>query len=90
VKARDRARLAADIIAGRVVIDASTLTIGQIAQLCRVSMKYVNEARDPDRVKRIQQKKLAAIFDAIGPDARAEVCRTVGVERAWNALIGVL
>ena len=37
LNARDRARLAADIIAGHVTIDPSTLTIGQTVKLCRAN-----------------------------------------------------
>jgi hypothetical protein len=48
LNARDRARLAADIIAGRVQIDPSSLTIGQIRNLCRVNQLYVDEARSPE------------------------------------------
>jgi hypothetical protein len=90
LSARERAQLAADIIDRRATIDASTLTVGQISKICRANRIYVSEVRFPDRVKRRQQKKLAAIFDAIGADARAEVCRTVGVERVWNALVAAL
>jgi hypothetical protein len=88
--ARARARLAADIINGRIPIDASSLTVGQVVKLCRSNKGYVNEVRFPDRVKRRQQKKLERIFNAIGPDARAEACRTIGIERVWSALTAAL
>lgn len=88
--ARGRARLAADIVAGRISIDMATLTIGQIAKLCRANEVYVDEARFPDRLRRRQQKKLALVFDAIGPDARAEACRVIGIERVWSALSAAL
>jgi hypothetical protein len=88
--ARERARLAADVIAGRTAIDASTLTVRQIAGLCRTNKVYLDEVRFPDRVKSRQQKKLAAVFDAIGPDARAEACRVIGIERVWDALTAAL
>jgi hypothetical protein len=88
--ARARARLAADIIAGNASIDTSTLTVGQLINLCRANKLYVGEARFPDRMKRRQQKKFAAVFDAIGPDARMEACRTIGIERVWAALAAAL
>ena len=88
--ARARARLAADVISGRIAIDASKLTVGQVARLCRTNKVYLNDVRFPDRVKARQQKKLAAVFDAIGPDARAEACRTIGIERIWAALTAAL
>ncbi len=90
MNARERAQLAAEIIARRATIDASTLTIGQTARLCRANRMYVSEIRFPDRVKRRQQKKFAAFFDAIGADGRAELCRCIGVERIWNALTAAL
>ncbi|HVQ81525.1 MAG TPA: hypothetical protein VMS82_16545 [Pseudolabrys sp.] len=90
LNARDRARLAADIIARRAAIDPSTLTVGQVSKICRANRIYVSEVRFPDRVKRRQQKKFAAFFDAIGADGRAELCRCIGVERIWNALTAAL
>ena len=63
----------------RHVIDTSTLTVGQTVRLCRANRIYVSEIRFPDRVKRRQQKKFAAFFDAIGADGRAELCRCIGV-----------
>jgi hypothetical protein len=88
--ARARARLAADIINGRISVDVSSLTVGQVVRLCRSNKGYVNELRFPDRAKRRQQKKLERIFAAIGPDARAEACRAIGVERVWVALAAAL
>jgi hypothetical protein len=79
LSARERAQLAADIIDRRATIDASTLTVGQISKICRANRIYVSEIRFPDRVKRRQQKRFAAFFDAIGPDGRAELCRCIGV-----------
>ena len=90
LNARARARLAADVLSGRIPIDASTLTVGQVVRLCRTNKTYLNEIRFPDRVRDSQQKKLAAVFDAIGPDARAEACRTIGIERVWAALTAAL
>ena len=88
--ARGRANLARDICAGQLEIDISTLTIGQITKLCRASRTCVTEARNPEIRKRRQLKKLAAIFDAIGPSARAEACREIGIERVWTALAAAL
>lgn len=88
LNARGRAKLAADLIDGDVVL--GPLTAKQIIKLCRANRVYVADARFPDRVKQRQQKKLAAVFDAIGPDARAEACRTIGIERVWAALSAAL
>jgi len=86
LNACDRARLAADIIAGRTAIDASTLTIGQIAGLCRANKVYLNEVRFPERVKQIRRNKLAKAFNQIEFESRVELCRTIGAEQVWNAL----
>lgn len=86
--ARGRAELAADLIDGRAAL--GPLTIKQVIALCRSNPVYVDEVRFPGRVKRRQQKKFAAVFDAIGPDARAEACRTIGIERVWAALAAAL
>jgi hypothetical protein len=88
--ARGRAELVRDIGAGQLEINTSTLTISQLTKLCRASRTYVIEARNPEIRKRRQLKKLAAIFDAIGPSARAEACREIGVERVWSALTAAL
>jgi hypothetical protein len=88
--AHARAQLAADVLAGKVAIDGSTLTVMQVVRLCRSNTKYVNAARFPDRVRKAQQRKLELIFNAIGPDARAEACRTIGIERVWSALAQAL
>jgi hypothetical protein len=87
---RARARLVKDILDGRAVIDTGTLTIRQLVKLCRANSVYANEARFPERVKHRQQKKLEQIFNAIGPDARAEACRTIGIEAVWSALSAAL
>ena len=90
LSARQRAELAVRIIDGHVVIDTSTLTIGQTVKLCRTNQIYVSEIRFPDRVRRRKQKKFAAFFENIGPEGRAELCRCIGVERIWNALTAAL
>lgn len=84
--ARGRANLAADIIAGRIWIDPSTLTIGQVSKLCGANKIYVLDARDPERRKRLRQLKLQKAWEAVDPDHRAEFCRTVGVENVWQVL----
>jgi hypothetical protein len=86
LNARGRAQLAADILAGRVQVDGATLTVGQAAKLARANRVYVDEARFPGRVKSHQLKVFTALFEAIGPSARAEACREIGVERVWDAL----
>jgi hypothetical protein len=88
--ARGRARLCAELTADPAQIDPTTLTKKQIRMLCRANKLYVNEVRFPDHVKRRQQKRLNEIFNAIGPDARAEACRTIGIERVWSALTAAL
>jgi hypothetical protein len=90
LNARDRARLAADIIDGRATIDAPTLTVGQVAKLCRTNRGYVNDARFPERAKRARRLKLAKAFNKIDFDARAELCRVIGIERVWAALAAAI
>jgi hypothetical protein len=84
--ARGRAKLAANIIAGRVSIDPATLTVAQITKLCRANKIYVLEARDPERRERLRQLKLQLAWEAVDPDHRAEFCRVVGVENVWKVL----
>jgi hypothetical protein len=90
LNARARGQLVADIKNGKTVIDTSTLTIRQVVMLCRANLVYANEARFPERVKRRQIKKLKIVFDAIGPSARGEACREIGIERVWSALSAAL
>ena len=85
LNARDRARLAADIIAGRVQVASGSLTIGQIRTLCRVNQLYLNEARSTD-MRRARRSRLARAFNKIDADGRAELCRTIGVAKVWDAL----
>jgi hypothetical protein len=84
--ARGRARLAADIIAGRVTIDTSTLTVRQITKLARANQVYIDEVRFPERMKRGRRDKLAKAFNKIEFDSRVELCRVIGAERIWDAL----
>jgi hypothetical protein len=90
LNARDRARLAAAIIDGRVTIDPSTLKVWQVVRLCRANRTYVAEARDPDRRNRLRQLKLQKAWEAVDPDHRAEFCRTVGVENVWRVLAAAI
>ena len=82
--ARGRARLAADIIDGRVEI--AEHTVEQITRLCRSNRLYVAEARDPGRARRLRQRRLQRAWDAVNPDHRAEFCRSVGIEQIWTVL----
>jgi hypothetical protein len=86
--ARGRARLAADLIAGRVEI--TTLTNKQIMAICRANAVYVGEARDPGRVVRSRKRRIAKAWDRLDADHRAELCRTIGVENVWIALASAL
>jgi hypothetical protein len=89
--ARERAQLAADIVAGRATIDASTLTIGQVTALARAHVHHVNEVRFPDRVKRRQQKPtLAERFARATPSERLTCARAVGPRAIWDQMIDPL
>jgi hypothetical protein len=90
LNARDRARLAADIIARRKRIDGASLTAKQIIKLCRANKAYVNEARFPERVRQNRRNKLAKAFNQIEFESRVELCRTIGAERVWNALAAAI
>jgi hypothetical protein len=90
LNARDRARLAAGIIDGRITIDPSTLKVGQITRLCRTNKIYVADARDPDRRSRLRQLRLQKAWEAVDPDHRAEFCRTIGVENVWRVLAAAI
>src|SRR5262245_21548422 len=90
LNARDRARLAADIIDGRVMIDASSLTKTQIIKICRANAAYVAEARFPERMKRLRHGRLPKAFNKIEFDSRVELCRVIGAERVWNALAAAI
>ncbi len=86
LNARERARLVVDVVAGRVLVDASTLTVGQVTKLCRANRLYVADARDPERRKRLRQLKLQQAWEAVDPNHRAEFCRVVGVDNVWKVL----
>jgi hypothetical protein len=92
LSARERAQLAADIIAGRIKIDASTLTIGQVITLARANVHHVNAVRFPDRVKRGQkavapEPTLAERFARATPSERLNCARAVGPAAVWDQMI---
>jgi hypothetical protein len=72
--ARDRARLAADIISGQVTIQ--NLTISQIARLCRVCVPYIEDARRQpsacDQLVQAGTPSAAQSTEAIMPDSSAD------------------
>jgi hypothetical protein len=82
---RARAKLAADILDGKVRIDTSTLTATQVCSLCRVKT-YVVEARFPERKKQRMRKRLAEAFGKFEFDSRIEFCRQAGPADVWDAL----
>ena len=90
LSARGRANLAAEVIAGHITIDPSTLTIGQVAKICRTNKIYLAEARAPERRKQLRQLKLQKAWEAVDADHRAEFCRTVGVENVWRVLAAAI
>jgi hypothetical protein len=81
---RGRAQLAADIIAGKVMV--SDFTIKQLAALCRVSRPYVtaarNRARRPDYATRLAHAWQVADFDQ-----RIQFIRRAGPERIFDATV---
>ena len=79
---RARAKLAADILSGRRKIDG--LTVRQAALLCRVSVRYVNEACRPPAPPR---ESLAQMFARSTSAEKREMARTAGVDLIWDELI---
>jgi hypothetical protein len=78
---RDRAQLAADILAGRaMVID---LTAKQLAGLCRVSLPYIAKAREPDRAA----ARLLHDWEAADSEQRIAFARRAGVESLFDLLV---
>jgi len=84
LNARDRARLAADIISGQVA--PRNLTVRQTAQLCRVSEPYVAAARRPLPAP----ESLAEHFARATPAEWLEAARSVGVGVVWDRMIAPL
>jgi len=78
---RDRAQLAADLLAGRAMV--ADLTVGQVALLCRVSRPYVNEAREPDRAA----ARLLRDWKAADANQRIAFARRAGVEMLFDVLV---
>ena len=78
---RDRAKLAADILARRVVV--IDLTAKQLAGLCRVSVPYVAEAREPDRAA----ARLLRDWEAADSNQRVAFAKRAGVELIFDTLI---
>jgi hypothetical protein len=83
LSARERARLAADIIAGRVTVK---LTVQQAARLCRVSVPYVNDARRPAG----GGESLAHHFERSTPEEWRECARLVGPAVIWDQMLSPL
>jgi hypothetical protein len=82
--ARDRARLAADIIDGQVKI--RNLTIRQTAWLCRVSVPCVSDASRPPAAP----ESLAEHFARATPAEWLEAARAVGPAAVWDRMIAPL
>jgi hypothetical protein len=77
---RDRAKLAADILARKVaVID---LTAKQLAGLCRVSSPYIAEARGRSNAT----TRLLRDWNAADPEQRVAFARAAGPERVFDAI----
>jgi hypothetical protein len=77
---RDRAKLAADILARKaVVID---LTAKQVAGLCRVSSPYIAEARGRSPAA----TRLLRDWNAADPDQRIQFIRRADPERVFDAI----
>jgi hypothetical protein len=83
---RQRAKLAADIGAGKVIIDG--FTAKQLAAICRVSVPYIAQACNggsklpPDPVA-----KLLRDWNAANPEQRAAFARALGVDLVWDEMI---
>ena len=77
---RDRAKLAADILAGKVeVVD---LTASQVARLCRVCAPYIAEARGVSPAA----TQLLRDWNAADHQARVAFARAVGAERVFDVV----
>jgi hypothetical protein len=76
---RDRAKLAADILARKVaVVD---LTAKQLARLCRVCAPYIAEARGRTPVRRLLRD-----WNAASHEARVAFARAAGAERVFDII----
>ena len=77
---RDRAKLAAEILAGKVeVVD---LTASQVARLCRVCIHYIAEARGRSPAV----SRLLRDWNAADHEARVQFARAVGAERVFDVV----
>jgi len=81
LKARDRARLAADIKAERVPV--RNLTVAQVARLCRVCVRYVTDVSRPPA----KPESLAEHFARSTPDEWRECARTIGPANIWDHMV---
>jgi hypothetical protein len=81
LNARARARLAAEILVGQA--EPVSLTVKQVAALCRVSVPYVSEARNPAPATDV----LVKAWNAASPDERIAFARTVGSDKIWDGAI---
>jgi hypothetical protein len=80
--ARIRAKLAADIVAGRVEVVA--LTVGQAARLCRVRRASVSDARKSASLT------LMKIWLGASPEERIAFVDAIGPEDLWDVLTQTL
>jgi hypothetical protein len=78
---RDRAQLAAEILAGRARV--GDLTTKQVAALCRVSLPYIAEAREGDRTA----ARLLHDWESADANQRVVFARRAGVERIFDTLV---
>jgi hypothetical protein len=76
-----RARLAADILAGKVQL--SRLTAKQVAALCRVNVARVHRARNGRKPK----PSLAEHLASSTPAERLEAAKALGVDRVWDQMV---
>jgi hypothetical protein len=79
--ARDRAKLAADIAANKVLV--VDLTAKQLARLCRVCAPYIAEARGATPVA---TRRLLRDWNAADHAARVQFARAVGAERVFDVV----
>jgi hypothetical protein len=77
---RDRAKLAADIIARKVVM--ADFTVKQIAALVRVSVPYIAEARNGHK-----RPSLAEHLVSSTPAERLEAAKALGVDVVWDSMV---
>jgi hypothetical protein len=77
---RDRARLGAEILAGKVeVVD---LTASQVARLCRVCIHYIAEARGRSPAV----SRLLRDWNAADHEARVQFARAVGADSVFDII----